>query len=81
MSDRSPAHWLERAEELRVEARRMKDRIIQIEILARACERLAAHVTERQRLFDTVAGRRVPDHATTDLIQKAEFARPETWEV
>jgi len=43
MSDKPPAHWLERAEELRVEARRMEDRIIRIkvEILARACERLA----------------------------------------
>ena len=89
MSDKPPAHWLERAEELRVEARRMEDRIIgiKIEILARACERLAAYVAERQRLFDTVAGRRVPepqtnsDRATTDLIQKFELARPKTWDV
>ena len=84
MSDKPPAHWLERAEELRVEARRMEDGIIRkkIEILARACERLAAYVAERQRLFDAVAGRRVPepqtnqgtDRATTELIQKFDLA-------
>jgi hypothetical protein len=91
MSDKPPAHWLERAEELRVEARRMEDRIIRIkiEILARACERLAAYVAERQRLFDAVARRRVPepktdqvtDYATTDHIQKFELARPKTRDV
>jgi hypothetical protein len=36
MSDKPPAHWLERAEELRVEARRMEDRIIGIKI--ESCE-------------------------------------------
>jgi capsid protein len=49
MSDKSSAHWLERAEELRAEARRMKDTLIRLEmeIMARAYERLAARVTER----------------------------------
>jgi hypothetical protein len=66
MSDKPPAHWLEPAEELRVEARRMEDRIIRIkiEMLARACERLAVYVAERQRLFDAVACRRVPEPKT-----------------
>ena len=69
----------------------MEDRIIgiKIEILARACERLAAYVAERQRLFDALASRRVPepqtnqvsDHATTDLIQKFGLARPKPRDV
>jgi hypothetical protein len=49
MSNKSSAHWLERAEELRVEAGRMKNTLmrLEMEVLARAYERLAACVTER----------------------------------
>ena len=59
MSDKSSAHWLQRAAELRAKARRMKDTLIhlEMEIMARAYERLAAYLAEAHSRRQDAPGR------------------------